>query len=360
MNPNEPLNDRVDAARAFVSSDWSAERAERVRASMLRRGRTRRRARRLAAAASLVLVVAGAGWLLSSRAPLERAHIEPVTTATRVEPTPQGATLVAGSAWFEVRSDPKRPWVVSAGSVEVVVVGTRFMVERAEHQVNVVVDHGAVRVRWPGGEALLTDGTSGTFPPPSSSKSADAGAPPPEAEPELAPDPDPEPRPTPTPVRPTNKRAPHASWQELAQGGQFDDAWAKLKQPATEPRDAPEELMLAADVARLSHHSEEAVAPLQRVLSHHARDLRAPLAAFTLGRVLLDELGRPREAAEAFAAAHRLAPTGPLAEDALARAVESWSRAGEAGLAREAASTYLQRFPHGRREAAVRRHARLE
>ena len=345
MNPNEPLNKRVDAARAFVSSEWSVERAERVRASMARRGRARARARRLGTASAALLVLAGAAWFAW---PSERARIEPMTTATRVDPTPQGATLVAGSAWFEVRADPAHPWAVSAGSVEVVVVGTRFMVERVSNQVNVVVDHGAVRVRWPGGETLLTDGHFGSFPPA-----------PPKPE-KVAVEPEPEPELDAGPRAEPSKPARRASWQELAQGGQFDAAWVKLKQPATAPRDVPEELLLAADVARLSHHSEEAVAPLRRCLTHHASDPRAPLAAFTLGRVLLDELGRPREAAEAFSAANRLAPTGPMAEDALARAVESWSRAGEAGLAREAASTYLQRFPGGRREAAVRRHARLE
>jgi len=50
-------------------------------------------------------------------------------------------------------------------------------------------------------------------------------------------------------------------------------------------------------------------------------------AAFTLGRVLLDELGRPSEAVDAFPLAR--SSGGPLAEDALAREVEALSRAGE-------------------------------
>jgi hypothetical protein len=56
-------------------------------------------------------------------------------------------------------------------------------------------------------------------------------------------------------------------------------------------------------------------------------DPRAPLAAFTLGRVLLRELARPREAAAAFAQARALAPRGPFVEDALAREVEAWLQA---------------------------------
>jgi transmembrane sensor len=120
-------------------------------------------------------------------------------------------------------------------------------------------------------------------------------------------------------------------------------------------RDEPGDLLLAADVARLGGHPEKAVAPLSAVVSSHAGDSRAPLAAFTLGRTLLDQLGRPREAADAFAAARRLDSHGALAQDALAREVESWSHAGEATLAHERATDYVTRYPNGRRLAAVKR-----
>jgi transmembrane sensor len=125
-------------------------------------------------------------------------------------------------------------------------------------------------------------------------------------------------------------------------------------------RDTPEELLLAADVARLGGRPERAVAPLQRILNDHAFDSRAPLAAFTLGRTLLEQLGRPREAAQAFSTARRLDRAGALTQDALAREVESWSRAGEATLARERAGEYLARYPNGRRAGAVRRLGGIE
>lgn len=118
--------------------------------------------------------------------------------------------------------------------------------------------------------------------------------------------------------------------------------------------------MLASDVARLSGHASDAVDPLRRVMRDHASDPRAPLGAFTLGRVLLDELGRPAEAATAFARARSLAPGGPLEEDALAREVEAWSRAGDTNKAREAADLYLATFPSGRRLHSVRRFGGLE
>jgi hypothetical protein len=74
--------------------------------------------------------------------------------------------------------------------------------------------------------------------------------------------------------------------------------------------------------------------------------------------VLLDELGRPREAADAFARAR--ASGGPLAEDALARQVEAASRAGDMAKGRELAREYLRLFPKGRRAKAVSRFSDLD
>jgi transmembrane sensor len=116
----------------------------------------------------------------------------------------------------------------------------------------------------------------------------------------------------------------------------------------------------AASVARLSHHPAEAVPPLRRIVVNHDDDRRAPLAAFTLGRVLLEELGQPTEAADAFAKTGELAPDGALAEDALAREVEAWSRAGDLARARARADEYVRRYPAGRRLRSVRRFGGLE
>lgn len=127
--------------------------------------------------------------------------------------------------------------------------------------------------------------------------------------------------------------------------------------PGTVRNDAAD-LMLAADVARMSKHSDQAVAPLRKLLANHPGDPRAALAAFTLGRVLLDELGRPREAAEAFARAHAMG--GAMAQDALAREVEAWSRAGDAATARARAEEYVRTYPGGRRERSVRKFGGLD
>jgi transmembrane sensor len=152
-----------------------------------------------------------------------------------------------------------------------------------------------------------------------------------------------------------------AGWRELARDGEIDRAYVELSRPDAQPvRDIPDELLLAADVERLSHHPAEAVAPLRQLVREHADDSRAPLAAFTLGRVLLDDLGRSAEAADAFAAADKLAPAGPLAEDAVAREVESLARSGNSAGARRAAEQYVARFPDGRKLRSVRRLGGLE
>ncbi|HTQ02921.1 MAG TPA: tetratricopeptide repeat protein, partial [Polyangiaceae bacterium] len=155
------------------------------------------------------------------------------------------------------------------------------------------------------------------------------------------------------PARPT---APLPSWRTLAKEQNYGAAFARLSaEGPSAVRDTPDDLLLAADVARLGGRPDRAVAPLQRVIADHPFDTRAPLAAFTLGRTLLEQLGRPRDAAQAFATARRLDRGGALTQDALAREVESWAGAGDAERAQARALEYVKLYPHGRRITAVRR-----
>jgi transmembrane sensor len=93
---------------------------------------------------------------------------------------------------------------------------------------------------------------------------------------------------------------------------------------------------------------------LRELLRDYPNDPRSPLAAFTLGRVLLNELGRPREAAAAFQQVRQKAPASQFAEDALAREIEAWTRASEPGRARALAKVYLERYPSGRHARRVK------
>ncbi len=233
------------------------------------------------------------------------------------------STLVRGAARFDVVHDAETPFRVTAGRVVVEDVGTVFTIRLAdEGRASVAVESGSVSVRGPDGERTLEAGASEAFPAVSAS--------------------------------PASSAVPHMpSWKKLAQAGDYDRAYAIIQTPGTTVRDDPEELLLAADAARLSGHAERAVPPLRRIVSRYPGDSRAGLAAFTLGRVLLDDLGRPEEAAAAFTKAYDRG--GPLAEDALAREVEAWSRAGNRPAAARAATKYLSAFPTGRHAALVHR-----
>ncbi|HEX6766693.1 MAG TPA: FecR domain-containing protein, partial [Polyangiaceae bacterium] len=250
--------------------------------------------------------------------------------------------LESGSAKFSVTPDATRPFRVLARNVTVTVLGTIFDVAIEATGVRVSVERGRVRVDSGTASRELSPGETALF--------ADELAAP------VAP-----PAPVTPTVTATPAAAPGPSWRALAEEGDYSAALSRLSSEGSGAvRDAPEELLLAADVWRLGGQPARAVAPLERVVSRHAGDSRAPLAAFTLGRTLLDQLGRPREAARAFATSRKLDPSGALAQDALAREVESWSRAGETAKAHERALKYLELYPLGRRAASVRRLGGIE
>jgi transmembrane sensor len=59
----------------------------------------------------------------------------------------RGIQLERGEAFFEVAKDPRRPFVVHAGTISVTAVGTQFAVRRKGLDTFVVVAEGVVRVR---------------------------------------------------------------------------------------------------------------------------------------------------------------------------------------------------------------------
>jgi len=251
---------------------------------------------------------------------------------------------------------------VRVGQLLVEDLGTVFTVARlSEYQFDVAVDEGHVAVLCAGGSrADLGGGERRTFtcgemekpaapgpaaaPPPRATKPVAARAPVAALAPNAA---------TETPAKAT------PGWQVLAERGQYREAYDSLHRGSESAvRDETHELLLAADSARLSGHASEAVPYLRRILVQHGNDARADLAAFTLGRVFLDELGRPAEAAEAFERAR--APHAPLAEDALAREIEAWARAGNARRAHALALEYQHSYPKGRRMRAVAKFGGLD
>jgi hypothetical protein len=115
--------------------------------------------------------------------------------------------------------------------------------------------------------------------------------------------------------------------------------------------------MERADEARERADSVAAARALERLLRLHPEDERAPLAAVTLGRLRLRQLGQPGEAARAFDRALGFGVADPVREDVYALRVEALSRAGRGEDADRAARDYRERYPHGRWSSEVRRWA---
>lgn len=259
--------------------------------------------------------------------------------------------LVQGRARFDIVRRPERLFRVEAGGVAVEVLGTSFTVERTASRVTVAVEQGRVRVLWAGQQRELDAGRWQSFPPP------------------------PDPLPEGAVAAAKREVGTHAASAVSAQPAIAAAKESRSSLPATLAAPAGRErslhpdarvllrpagsLLQEADAARLGPDPASAAGPLQELLRDHRADLRAPLAAFTLGKLQLEELKRPTEAARSFALARALDPDGPIAEDAQAREVEAWDKAGQPDRARLCAEEYLRRYPSGGRQILVRRHGHL-
>jgi transmembrane sensor len=357
------LAKKVEEAADNVQVEWTEGRARRVEAMMFRT-KTRRARVRVGATmvAALAIAVGGVAFYKRSKPvnniattpaptvqPLKFADgstatpldMESVVQSTSVAPDKIEVAIVKGAARFEVTKNPQRVFRVVRGNVAVEVLGTAFTVQPVDGGTKVFVEHGRVRVQCNETATEITDGESSVCPtlvaPPAQTTAVAPPAPSPSAVPSVV---------------------AASPWKSLAHEGDYDKAFEALKMATV--KDEPNELLQAADVARLSHHPAQAVPHLKRVIDQHSGDPRAPLAAFTLGRVLLEELGQPKQAAEAFAKSRSLSPGGTLAEDALAREVEAWSKAGDPGKAKTRAEEYVDKYPKGLRIKSVKKFGGIE
>lgn len=369
MFEGQDLMRQIANAGARIDPALSDRDVERLVTGGLRRHR-RRRTGRLVLAAGATCALALTATALFQRAPAPRpeitvntprtqvpdvsrvVHLSDGSTAMALDPSTQLAvtedtnehvtlTLARGRGRFDVTHKATRAFVVRVGDVTVTVLGTQFTVERIADRVGVTVERGTVHIDWGVGSATLHEGTSGWYPPlvmsatdqsiSSQSSTSSPSLPAPTASPEK--------------VRALSPRPAKPS-PLLAS--------AHESRPVVEPSpENAEALLSAADSERLAGHPQRAAEILRQLLRDHRHDARAPLAAFTLGRMLLMELGQPLDAAGVFAQARGLAPHGPLAEDALAREVEALSVAAPE-LAKTRAQEYLRLYPDGRRAATVR------
>jgi transmembrane sensor len=378
--------EELDLAIEHVNMRWTPQQTERAL------GKFHRRIERRARAAKVGLGVAGIAafaWLAGPRvAELYRsaadAHSEqadvregdraPITFSdgsrlTALDPQTRVSVLEAvperivagvdrGSVRFEVSHHPERVFRALAGDVSVEALGTIFTVERLDLGVWVSVSRGKVRVEWPGGSRELATGEADWFPPKrgeaiAAASAAGPGAASSEVEDIAAEDNAPR-------AQSAGDGARAKGWKALAQQGKHSEAYAALGSLAPGQVQDAEELLAAADVARLSGHPKRAVPFLERVLTQFRRDPRAPVAAFSLGRILMTSLDSPAKAAQRFAEVRSLAPGGSLGEDALAREVEAWSLAGQLDRAHERAQEYVRLYPRGQRLSTVRKFGGIE
>jgi transmembrane sensor len=241
----------------------------------------------------------------------------------------------SGSATFDVVPGGPRRWTVRAGQTRVEVVGTRFIVEHTADVTRVAVEHGVVRVSDPrldhgevtlrAGDEVVVGAVRNAAPDPIST----APVSPAPVSPTAALPTEPAPRVVSDSSRASaesaSRRASSDAWRELAEQGAHDEAYRVIGRAGLEARArtaSAEQLMLLADVARLSGHPNEAIAPLERLIAEHPSDGSAPVAAVVLGRIEMDRLGRSDRARRAFERALELGVPASLRPDVERRLAE--------------------------------------
>lgn len=239
-----------------------------------------------------------------------------------------------GRVHYEVTPGGPRRWTIDCALATIEVVGTAFWVEAEARKVRVQVEHGVVLVKGeqvPERVQRLVAGDSieiSSEPPPAASSSASI-----------------------PPVSPAKNAAPSAPpaalpWRELAQKGSFKEAYEQLGSGGiadASSHASTDELFSLADVARYSGHPRDAVAPLARIAQRGGP--QGALAAFTLGRVRMDQLGETAAAAQDFERAMALGLAGGLREDAAVRRIEALGKSGQRAQAAELARALIASNP---------------
>ncbi len=111
---------------------------------------------------------------------------------------------------------------------------------------------------------------------------------------------------------------------------------------------SPEQLMILVNIAQAAGEPSRALAALRRVVDSFPKDPAAPQAAFMLGTAL-DKAGDRVGAARAFATCRDLSPRSDIAEDALARQIDSALEQGDLAEAHRLFDQYERDFPQGNR-----------
>ncbi len=250
--------------------------------------------------------------------------------------TPTGditVELAHGRVDCDVAHRPGRPrFDVVAGDVDVVVVGTRFAVARADAgEVMVEVTRGKVRVESPRGSLAVaagervTIGAMGMI----AGRADIAGA---GGEPGTNPS---------TSTSTSTNPSTNPSTSTTDDGGSGPVASAEPRPRKPEPR----KLALADAVVLRQTKPDDAGRRLRQLSL--GSDAVAASALYELAHLSLFRLRAPYAALAAAREYQRRFPTGPDAADALWIRIEAHLDANDHAAAREAAASYLERFPGG-------------
>jgi hypothetical protein len=148
-----------------------------------------------------------------------------------------------------------------------------------------------------------------------------------------------------------------ATWLQLADRGDYENAYQALEEfggfDQVLSNASADELMVLVDVARATGNRGRAIQALRRVTESFVSDPNAPIAAMTLGRMLM-QAGDRKGASDAFSLYRRLSPEGDFAEDALASDIQAAVEEGNWERAQTLAKQYETDFPDGRHLEQIR------
>tara|TARA_R110002096_G_scaffold435826_2_gene663525 strand:- start:40198 stop:41358 length:1161 start_codon:yes stop_codon:yes gene_type:complete len=372
----------ADARKHLRDVDWTPERHSAVHRNIGRRLRRFTLSTVAVGSAALAVAVAVAiVWFAQGSSTERRVAVAPsqieLHDGTRAAPLGGASSLKlvsendslvtfsleAGKGWFEVTPSRTRRVEVLVRDVRVEVLGTEFVVEVKGDIVHVWVHRGKVSVASKSGTVVLRKGEHGTFETEddrersdpealaengedeasvvaedgaSAAANADAGVGKTPSEREASND----------GLKPSETRTREIEMMPLPV--------EEPPSPVAAQPDAVDTLWKQADAARRRGDLKIARSILTQLLNEHEDDPRAALAAFSLGRVLLDSGSSAKTAARAFAKARKLSPDGPLVEDALLREIEAWHDAGDSRRAEKRSEKYLRLFPSGRYRRQIR------
>jgi len=283
-------------------------------------------------------------------------RLAPAARVRVTETAQNGARVLveSGAMHVSVVHRDETRWAIEAGPYEVKVTGTKFVVawDPAKNGLVVRMEEGSVMVKGCGlangeaqrlvsGEELVVscaDKASTLELPAASPEPADAVA-----------------KPTPTLVKPVDstrnivalaREGKNAEAIAAADANGYDATLGALSGP---------ELLLLANSARYAAKFDHATAALETARRRFPDSDAAASAAFELGRIAMDVRHQLGVAGDQFEVYLRERPSGALAREAMGRAIEARSGAGDQESAERLAVRYLASWPEGPHASLARR-----